>query len=156
MEIDLESFVGDYLASEHYAVAGAGREEHAGALLAAFVAGARELQPEFPEQASADLFLDVLLGPLARLDVPVAARQGIPRLLGGFFDYLESSGRFPAAAAWTGWMSELAPGYLERLRPDGSVRGETRRKAWADVGRNDPCPCGSGLKYKKCCLGLFA
>ena len=21
-----------------------------------------------------------------------------------------------------------------------------------DVGRNDPCPCGSGLKYKKCCL----
>ena len=22
------------------------------------------------------------------------------------------------------------------------------------VGRNDPCPCGSGLKYKKCCLEL--
>jgi len=21
------------------------------------------------------------------------------------------------------------------------------------VGRNDACPCGSGLKYKKCCLG---
>ena len=21
------------------------------------------------------------------------------------------------------------------------------------VGRNDPCSCGSGLKYKKCCLG---
>jgi preprotein translocase subunit SecA len=21
---------------------------------------------------------------------------------------------------------------------------------WADVGRNDPCPCGSGKKYKKC------
>ena len=21
---------------------------------------------------------------------------------------------------------------------------------WANVGRNDPCPCGSGLKYKKC------
>lgn len=20
------------------------------------------------------------------------------------------------------------------------------------AGRNDPCPCGSGLKYKKCCL----
>jgi len=19
------------------------------------------------------------------------------------------------------------------------------------AGRNDPCPCGSGLKYKKCC-----
>ncbi|MEW6094070.1 MAG: SEC-C metal-binding domain-containing protein [Chloroflexota bacterium] len=20
------------------------------------------------------------------------------------------------------------------------------------AGRNDPCPCGSGRKYKKCCL----
>ena len=24
----------------------------------------------------------------------------------------------------------------------------------AKTGRNDPCPCGSGRKYKKCCLGL--
>ena len=24
---------------------------------------------------------------------------------------------------------------------------------WRDVGRNDPCPCGSGKKFKKCCLG---
>jgi len=21
-----------------------------------------------------------------------------------------------------------------------------------ETGRNDPCPCGSGKKYKKCCL----
>jgi SEC-C motif-containing protein len=27
------------------------------------------------------------------------------------------------------------------------------RKAEAKVGRNDPCPCGSGKKYKHCCLG---
>ncbi len=25
------------------------------------------------------------------------------------------------------------------------------RKAKQDIGRNDPCPCGSGLKYKNCC-----
>jgi len=24
------------------------------------------------------------------------------------------------------------------------------------AGRNDPCPCGSGLKYKRCCLGKEA
>ncbi|MHC5347814.1 YchJ family protein [Metapseudomonas furukawaii] len=23
------------------------------------------------------------------------------------------------------------------------------------AGRNDPCPCGSGLKFKKCCAGFF-
>ena len=26
------------------------------------------------------------------------------------------------------------------------------RRAEPQVGRNDPCPCGSGNKYKKCCL----
>lgn len=31
-----------------------------------------------------------------------------------------------------------------------SSGGPTRR-AVAHVGRNDPCPCGSGKKYKKCC-----
>ena len=24
------------------------------------------------------------------------------------------------------------------------------------VGRNDPCPCGSGKKYKKCCMSKDA
>jgi hypothetical protein len=27
------------------------------------------------------------------------------------------------------------------------------RSQMEKVGRNDPCPCGSGKKYKKCCLG---
>jgi len=27
---------------------------------------------------------------------------------------------------------------------------------WRDVGRNDPCPCGSGRKFKKCCLAVQA
>jgi len=26
------------------------------------------------------------------------------------------------------------------------------KKATPDIGRNEPCPCGSGKKYKKCCL----
>jgi hypothetical protein len=28
----------------------------------------------------------------------------------------------------------------------------TRRNPMRHVGRNDPCPCGSGKKYKRCCL----
>ncbi len=27
------------------------------------------------------------------------------------------------------------------------------RKKDGEPGRNDPCPCGSGKKYKKCCAG---
>ena len=33
---------------------------------------------------------------------------------------------------------------------DGSVKKQPVRKG-VKIGRNDPCPCGSGLKYKKCC-----
>jgi SEC-C motif-containing protein len=29
--------------------------------------------------------------------------------------------------------------------------GHTVRREAPKVGRNDPCPCGSGKKYKKCC-----
>jgi SEC-C motif-containing protein len=44
-------------------------------------------------------------------------------------------------------------------RKDGSwyyvdgelVAPETRVHGQPKVGRNDPCPCGSGKKYKKCC-----
>ena len=36
----------------------------------------------------------------------------------------------------------------------GSAKAATvvkdKEDPWADVGRNDPCPCGSGKKYKKC------
>jgi preprotein translocase subunit SecA len=33
-----------------------------------------------------------------------------------------------------------------------SGKGVTVRRDGKKVGRNDPCPCGSGKKYKKCCL----
>ncbi|WP_375409459.1 DUF1186 domain-containing protein [uncultured Methylobacterium sp.] len=32
--------------------------------------------------------------------------------------------------------------------------GQPQRNPFKDVGRNDPCPCGSGKKFKKCCLGV--
>jgi SEC-C motif-containing protein len=39
------------------------------------------------------------------------------------------------------------------LYVSGDIREETPPKARATdkVGRNSPCPCGSGKKYKKCC-----
>ena len=37
----------------------------------------------------------------------------------------------------------------EHMPPAGAAVARKTRKP----GRNDPCPCGSGLKYKKCCLG---
>ncbi|MDE6270273.1 MAG: SEC-C domain-containing protein, partial [Muribaculaceae bacterium] len=35
--------------------------------------------------------------------------------------------------------------------PQGPARVETVRHNGPRIGRNDPCPCGSGKKYKNCC-----
>ena len=34
-----------------------------------------------------------------------------------------------------------------------SAATSTLRQRTPKVGRNDPCPCGSGKKYKRCCGG---
>ncbi len=36
--------------------------------------------------------------------------------------------------------------------PDKTVKAQPVRNASKKVGPNDPCPCGSGKKYKKCCM----
>lgn len=43
-----------------------------------------------------------------------------------------------------------SPSQKGGLTEDG--KGVTVRREGKKVGRNDPCPCGSGRKYKKCCL----
>ncbi|MET4391721.1 hypothetical protein ABIB73_007513 [Bradyrhizobium sp. F1.4.3] len=45
------------------------------------------------------------------------------------------------------------PKYLARQRrPRASSLSDPQANPFAKVGRNDPCPCGSGKKFKKCCL----
>ena len=39
----------------------------------------------------------------------------------------------------------------EWLYEDGHVAPRTVVRSSPKVGRNDPCPCGSGKKYKHCC-----
>jgi preprotein translocase subunit SecA len=40
---------------------------------------------------------------------------------------------------------------VRSLQPGGGAGGALPGGAdWANVGRNDPCPCGSGKKFKKC------
>lgn len=45
---------------------------------------------------------------------------------------------------------QVAVPLRESLSGSGEPKKPTVRKT-AKVGRNDPCPCGSGKKYKKCC-----
>lgn len=68
------------------------------------------------------------------------------------------------------WMNEVEPSLVRMhaywkshrdSRPAGLINADFRLgtqkdsapvvRAGPKVGRNDPCPCGSGLKFKKCC-----
>jgi hypothetical protein len=76
---------------------------------------------------------------------------------------------------FSGTIEELSNwyGYSEKYRQErarGEAEEDEAKQGWAfedgqgfgapyiaansyrDVGRNDPCPCGSGKKFKKCCL----
>jgi preprotein translocase subunit SecA len=56
------------------------------------------------------------------------------------FQYVPQGGRRDEGAE--------APAY-EALAPE--PKQEPYKRETPKVGRNDPCPCGSGKKYKKCC-----
>ena len=43
----------------------------------------------------------------------------------------------------------VADGIVATTAGDGSVKKQPRKVQ--KIGRNDPCPCGSGKKYKQCC-----
>lgn len=48
--------------------------------------------------------------------------------------------------------STLQPKPFPSFSEKSFYQQETVRREGPKIGRNDPCPCGSGKKYKKCCL----
>ncbi len=77
--------------------------------------------------------------PTTQIKAPTAPRETGAGLKGG-----------PAAAPVRASDSIRGSVYGRSAKPE--ARKEPIRKTAAEkVGRNDPCPCGSGKKYKKCC-----
>jgi Protein of unknown function (DUF1186)/SEC-C motif len=67
--------------------------------------------------------------------------------IGPFHDAIET------LSAWTSsGEDEIEMGEGEMLDGDGPPIEEPYVNPLREIGRNDPCPCGSGKKYKRCCL----
>ncbi|WP_273124244.1 SEC-C metal-binding domain-containing protein [Bacillus weihaiensis] len=49
------------------------------------------------------------------------------------------------------WKQELNEGLLQREGKNNRFSLFSKPAKSEKVGRNEPCPCGSGKKYKKCC-----
>jgi hypothetical protein len=150
MRDTLEPYIDEFCESNYFLLLDPSVKEHGLGIILAFLRDARS-----PETVTIEVFEQSLYEGMSRLDLPLTVRKGIPALLSAFFRYLSESGKYPPASAWDGWVRSLSLGYLRKFRPDGSVKGETFRKKYSDVDRNDPCPCGSGKKFKKCCMKLI-
>lgn len=63
--------------------------------------------------------------------------------------------RQKAIAVGEGYLKICRASFLESTpaKPDHQLaRGATMRRSVERLGRNEPCPCGSGAKYKRCCF----
>ncbi len=87
-----------------------------------------------------------LLDHVADLDLP--AKERLPGLVAALLGDLEDQGRLAGGRSLAAFTRALAPAFRERAQG----RGPDLTRPATKVGRNDPCPCGSGKKYKACCL----
>ncbi|MEM0926075.1 MAG: SEC-C metal-binding domain-containing protein, partial [Planctomycetota bacterium] len=66
----------------------------------------------------------------------------------------ESVGAMPAGG--TASVAETQTAHQQAAeasnQQQADVKAEPIRNKGQKIGRNDPCPCGSGKKYKNCCM----
>jgi len=144
----IENWVSDFCVSDALRPFSSEMREIAGTFLVTFLMGAcegREIEPEEVEESD---LRAALLGPVARLAIPESARAEVPAVCGAFLSYLEAEGRLGGGRVLGAFVKALSGKYLEVA--SGKVKPVVR--AGSKIGRNDPCPCGSGKKYKKCCM----
>jgi hypothetical protein len=85
---------------------------------------------------------------VSQLDLPPAQRSAVPDLVAAFLSDLEDQGRLAGGRAMAARVRAAEASFRDRAA--GKAQDLTRRSS--KIGRNDPCPCGSGRKYKQCCL----
>ena len=88
---------------------------------------------------------------------PAAAAAGLPRLLflpdnTRAFGADDIANRFHALSTSPDVLSVVQHAeFLAKLQAETHTEARKAHAQAGNPGRNDPCPCGSGLKYKKCC-----
>ena len=70
-----------------------------------------------------------------------------------FFNHIDEPMKMMAAALQAGRpANSIMPTLRQRRQEKAQVNTPIAAQASQKVGRNSPCPCGSGRKYKQCCL----
>lgn len=88
----------------------------------------------------------------------------VPEIMEAFLTFLESAGHINNGIELAASAKKQSSAFLKSIPREKTSRKKTTAKKSTSqkkpvkkkipevkVGRNDPCPCGSGKKYKKCC-----
>lgn len=117
-----------------------------------FGAAARRVHPDFPDSIASGTFRTIFAEHLPRLALAPSVRDDVPEVVARFFEFLQEGGRLGGGYEWAGEVRQLKVEAAPAGPPKGTQPGiPIRNTPQTAVGRNDPCPCGSGKKYKKCC-----
>jgi hypothetical protein len=135
----IEHWVSEYLSSTPGEMQARAFGERAGQVLVAFLQGTGVDPAELEDAAIRD-GVSIGLGPL---QLEQAAREAVPGLLESFLGYCENAGRLSRGETLGNYARVTATAHLLKKQV---------RKPTIKVGPNEPCPCGSGVKYKKCCM----
>lgn len=66
---------------------------------------------------------------------------------------IDAERRGKMVAAMVAGLKQIHAYFAPHRRAKATEAAATHRRTVPKVGRNDPCPCGSGRKYKHCCAG---
>ena len=143
----IEGWVDDFCASTRFRDHATLAREYAPEVLVRFLGAAcanRDVEPADVEEA--DLRSGLIDG-VAKMAIPESVQPDLPALCGAFLAELESAGRLSGGRRLGLFVGALSTAFAEAssVKPKPIVSPTTK------IGRNDPCPCGSGRKYKKCC-----
>ena len=87
--------------------------------------------------------------PKDRLSRTPAGEEGLNYLCPGLKQFYTHSRAYLQKLAWHRRSGEPMESYMRMLKSEDAAVAP-------QANRNDPCPCGSGRKYKKCCLSNLA
>ncbi len=145
----LESWVADFCEGDTGIFLSSSTAQVAPSFLLTLMTAAADHGDVEPEDIEEPDVRAALLDHVARLEMLPTVHDDVPEVCSDFLMDLEPRGRLSDGRRLGLYARTLAGEYGRRV----AGKGETIKRPGAKVGRNERCPCGSGKKFKACCMG---
>ena len=144
----IENWVGDFCSSDAIREFPAAVRDYAADVLVKFMVAACEVRGVEPGDVEEPDLKAALLGTVAKLNLSAAVKSKVPAICGAFLVHMEAEGRLSGGRMLGAYVRALN----EAFEDAAAGKAKPIVRPGSRLNRNEPCPCGSGKKYKKCCM----